>query len=381
MPARPSLPALTGLRFVAAAIVVAYHARAIIPAFRTTPWLTVFGAGYTGVSLFFVLSGFVLTYNYLTPDGGGVRSVREFLIARFARVYPVYLLAIVLSAPLFVRDLQREGGGALLHNGPRMAAATLALVQAWIPPYACRLNCPGWSLSAEAFFYALFPVLGLWLAHRSRRQLMQLAVACWGLACLMALLYIARDPDGVRIATAATDRFWIKLLKFNPLVRLPEFVLGIITGLMFLRAPQLTARTAGRISIAAVAVIAITFALHQQLPYPLLHNGLLSLVFATLIFALAAGGGPIARVLSTRPLQLLGEASYALYLLHVSVLVYTIKALQVIGLSIERTPVLILLYLVGVQLLAIVVLQRVEEPARRAIRAWWQGRSPARAVP
>jgi peptidoglycan/LPS O-acetylase OafA/YrhL len=377
MAARPALPALTGLRFVAAAIVVMYHARAMIPAFRTNPWLTFFGAGYTGVSLFFVLSGFVLTYNYLTPDGTGVRSVRDFLSARFARVYPVYLLGIIVAAPLFVRDLQREGGQALLHTGPKMTLATVALVQAWIPPYACRLNCPGWSLSAEAFFYALFPVLGVWLARRTKQQLLSSIAIGWVLICAMAILYIARDPDMAGVATAATDAFWIKLLKFNPLVRLPEFMIGIATGLLFLRAPKLLGSRAGTVSVLATVLVATAFAFHLQLPYPLLHNGLLSLVFAALIFALAAGGGPIARVLGSPRMHVLGEASYALYLLHVALLAYTIKALSFAGLSIERTPALIIVYLIGVQLVAIAVLRWIEEPARRAIRARFQHRSAA----
>jgi peptidoglycan/LPS O-acetylase OafA/YrhL len=371
--AKPALPALTGLRFVAAAIVVAYHARAIVPAFRAEPYLTGFGAGYTGVSLFFVLSGFVLAYNYLTPDGSRVTNVRDFLVARFARVYPVYLVGIAFAAPLFLRDLQKEGGmPVILRDAPKMTAATVALLQAWIPPYSCRLNCPGWSLSAEAFFYVLFPLIGVWLSRRSRRGLLTLATLCWVLACAFAALYILRDPDAVGTATAATDRFWIKLLKFNPLVRLPEFVIGVATGVLFLRAPGLLGRRAGALSVFALAVTAVLFASHQSLPYPLMHNGLLSLLFALLIFSLATGDGPIARLLSTKPLHVLGEASYALYLLHVAMLVYTIKALSLFGMTMDRTPALILLYLVLAQLLAIGVLRWIEEPARKAIRRRFQ---------
>src|SRR5262245_1529969 len=64
-PRRPALPALTSVRFLAALHVVVYHFFLVFPS--RLPWLVagVIGAGYTGVSFFFVLSGFVLAYNYL----------------------------------------------------------------------------------------------------------------------------------------------------------------------------------------------------------------------------------------------------------------------------------------------------------------------------
>jgi peptidoglycan/LPS O-acetylase OafA/YrhL len=373
MAARAPLPALTGLRFVAAALVVAYHAHAMIPAFRTNPYLTFLGAGYTGVSLFFVLSGFVLTYNYLEPDGRGVTSVRDFLIARLARVYPVYLLGLVLGAPILFRELQKTGGMSLvLREGAPIAAANLLLLQAWVPPYSCRLNCPGWSLSAEAFFYLLFPFIGALLVRRQQRSLLLIITACWVTACAVAFGYMRLDPDHIGVATAATDVFSIKLLKFNPLVRLPEFVLGIAAGLLFLRAPTLLGRSAALVSIVGALAIGAAYAVHEQLPYAMLHNGLLAPLFAVVIFALAAGGGPLAQLLSTRTLHVLGEASFALYLLHVAVLVYVIKALGIFGLSMERTPALTIVYAIVVQLIAIAVLKWIEEPARKAIRKRFQ---------
>jgi peptidoglycan/LPS O-acetylase OafA/YrhL len=377
--ARPALPALTGLRFVAAAQVVAFHAHAMVPTLRDSPWLTFLGAGYSGVSLFFVLSGFVLTYNYLTPDGAAVTSVREFYAARLARVYAVYGFGMVLAFPIFVRDLQRAGGNAyLLKAGVPITASVVALVQAWIPAYACRLNCPGWSLSTEAFFYLLFPLLGVMLARRKPALLMTIAGVSWVLACGFALLYITRDPDKLGVTGANSYATYLSVLKFNPLIRLPEFVLGVSTGLLFLRKPAALGRYAALASILALGVAITVLALHDRIPYPLMHNGLLAPIYALLIFALAAGVGPLARLLSTRTMKLLGEASFALYLLHVAVLVYVIKGFGVIGLSMETQPVLVVVYLIAVQLLSIAVLRYIEEPARRVIRKWLGG--PRRAT-
>ena len=367
--ARPALPALTGLRFIAAAQVVGFHAHAMVPAWRDNPALAFLGAGYSGVSLFFVLSGFVLAYNYLTPDGGGVSSVRDFLVARFARVYAVYLVGIVLALPIFARELQRSGtAGAILRDGVPVTTATLALVQAWIPPYACRLNCPGWSLSAEAFFYLTFPLLGAWLCRRGRPALLLVGAVCWIVACSLVLSYLHIDPERLGGVTAATQSNWVAMLKFNPLLRLPEFILGVSTGLIFLRDPAALRKVAGPLSIATLLVIVALLSQHEHMRYLLIHNGVMSPLYALLIVTLACGVGPLAALLSTKLLGLLGEASFALYLLHVALLVYVVKALAALHLSIDRTPALISVYLIVTQGIAILVLLRIEEPARRFIR-------------
>lgn len=369
MAARPALPALTGLRFIAAAQVVGFHAHAMVPAWRTNPALAFLGAGYSGVSLFFVLSGFVLAYNYLTPDGTGVTSVRDFLVARFARVYAVYLVGIVLAFPLFVRDLQRtSGAGALLREGLPVTAATATLLQAWIPPYACRLNCPGWSLSAEAFFYLTFPLLGVWLCRRSRSTLVIIGILCWVLACSLVLGYLKLDPEHTGAVTAFTTTPLTAALKFNPLLRLPEFILGVSTGLIFLRDPDALKRIAGPLSVVTLIVIGSLLSQHERMLYLLIHNGVMAPLYALLIITLACGVGPLAALFSTKLFGLLGEASFALYLLHVALLVYVVKVLSVLGLSIDRTPALITVYLIVAQGLAILVLLKIEEPARRFVR-------------
>jgi peptidoglycan/LPS O-acetylase OafA/YrhL len=365
MTARPSLPALTGLRFLAAALVVGYHIHAFVPALSTNAALTALGAGYTGVSLFFVLSGFVLAYNYLAPDRAGVASVRDFLVARFARVYAVYLLCAVIAFPLFVRNLTYNGiAGQKLRDGVLVTISSVTLTQAWIPHYACELNCPGWSLSAEAFFYAMFPIIGLWLARRHRDSLPLIAAACWflSLAAAFAYLTLYAPPPG------AIDETWLNVLKYNPLIRLPEFIVGVACGLIFLHSPGAMRRAAPVLTIVLIIALGAILHSHASLPYPLLHNGLLAPLFALLILALAAQRGPLATILSTAPLQLLGEASFALYLLHMPIFSYFRSALKYLGTSVDRAPWLIVVYLVAVQLLAIAVLRVVEEPARRAIR-------------
>lgn len=368
--ARPQLPALTGLRFVAAALVVLFHARGMLPSLRDNPALDILGSGYSGVSLFFVLSGFVLAYNYLTPDGTGVTDTRDFLIARFARIYPVYLVGIVIGFPLFVRDLQRSGGNAqLLREAPPITALTVTLLQSWVPDYACRLNCPGWSLSTEAFFYLAFPTIGVWLVRRQRAALLAFVVVCWAIAMGIAFTYMRRNPDHFTEFTAASRADWLGMVKFSPLFRLPEFALGMAAGLLFLRAPQAFGRYASTIGLLAAASIVAVLSFHDRLPYLAIHNGILAPFFAILIMTLATGAGPLAWLLGTRPLRLLGEASFALYLMHLAILSYATKALEMAGMSMNTAPWLLIVTLVVMQVLSIAILHFIEEPARRAIRS------------
>lgn len=121
---RSHLTALTGLRFLAAIHVVLFHRR---EAFPGLPYAVenLLVSGNIGVNLFFVLSGFVLAYNYMNDDG--LPSRREFWVARFARIYPVYLLAFLLFAPVVAAAaLAAFGsvlGGGSLNRSPLFAFA------------------------------------------------------------------------------------------------------------------------------------------------------------------------------------------------------------------------------------------------------------------
>src|SRR6476661_1182191 len=102
--ARALLPALTGVRFFAAFYVVLFHFT--LWYFAAAPqWVrNIVSSGYVGVDLFFVLSGFVLTYTYLVPGASHVPR-REFWVARIARIYPMYLVALALALPITLHSI------------------------------------------------------------------------------------------------------------------------------------------------------------------------------------------------------------------------------------------------------------------------------------
>ncbi|ORT55298.1 acyltransferase [Streptomyces sp. CB03238] len=207
------LPSLTGLRFWAALLVVLYHlSRQVgeIPGVSELVWY-----GRSGVTFFFVLSGFVLAWTY---DGKRVPAP-VFLWRRFARIWPLLAASTVLSV------------GAWLALGEEVSvkavAASLLLVHAWVPdPVVLRGGNPAaWSLSDEAWFYLIFPLLMALPAVRSARGRRWIAVAvCAG----VVLLWLS----GSLYADSGT-RAWA--LDYLPLTRTLQFLLGVVTGLAVAR--------------------------------------------------------------------------------------------------------------------------------------------------
>lgn len=310
------LPALTGLRFFAALHVVVFHFgfgwMELAPG-----WMQAISqCGYASVGLFFVLSGFVLSYNYLGPEERMAVEPRTFWSARIARIYPVYVLALVLLAPHVM-------AGSLAANSPAMAAAKLAvgggsallLVHTWLPPATLYWNPPGWSVAVEAFFYAVFPALAVRVGRWARARLLWALAGLWALGLLPSLLYLALEPDG-EPASILSRGVWLTVLKFNPVLRLPEFLMGVVLGRLFLQEGTARGRTGALLAPVAALLTVGAFASSAWLPFPLLHNALLAPVYALLVYGLARGGGALGWLLSRPLLVRLGEASYALYILH-----------------------------------------------------------------
>ena len=307
--------ALTGLRFWAALHVVVFHFGGAWMELAPGWMQAISLCGYASVGLFFVLSGFVLAYNYLSPDGRMTVGRRAFWSARAARVYPVYALALVLLAPKVI-------AGSLAANSAAVAAAKLAvgggsallLVHAWLPPASLYWNPPGWSVAVEAFFYALFPAVVGWVGLLRRERLVWALAGLWALGLLPSLLYLGLEPDGGPVTQDARGT-WLAVLKFNPVLRLPEFLMGVVLGRLFaLETPGLK-RTGALMAPGAAVLVLGAFALSQHIPFPLMHNALLAPVYALLVYGLARGGGWLGGFLSRPALVRLGEASYSLYIL------------------------------------------------------------------
>ncbi|CAO5149749.1 exopolysaccharide production protein ExoZ [Frankia sp. AiPs1] len=296
--ARPDLPALTGLRGAAATLVFLRHIDADVG--DTLPVAPLGNIGYTGVSFFFVLSGFVLTW------AAGPVSRARFYWRRFARIYPLYLVAVLLWFPVaWSLGMIGEFG-----SKPVALLPSLLLVQAWIPTQSIYFGWGGavlWSLSCEAFFYLVFPLVHPRLAARANAGRIRLALLVLLPAAAVSCLAGVVDP---RVDLAAYA---------NPAVRLGEFILGIVLGLLAREGSRGTTGQRRTLALLAAAWLAVPIGL--GFPYGD-RQGLIDTLalpsFAVAIFLVGTREADGCRVpgASARPMVYFGAISYAFYLAH-----------------------------------------------------------------
>ncbi|MGW8399132.1 acyltransferase family protein [Streptomyces lydicus] len=299
------LPSLTGLRFTAAGGVVFTHCALLTdPRLATTLGPQVW-VGASAVSLFFVLSGYVLMHSARPND-----TARAFWRRRAAKILPNHVLTwcVVLVALACAGTAAADAPGVVAH------LSALFLVNTWVPSrsFVSAGNPVSWSLAAEIFFYLLFPVLRPWVARLSRRGLLAGAAGALALVWGWPLLYeTVVAPDG-----AFFTGYWCVYML--PLARLPEFVLGMMAARIRatgLRLPRLA------VLPAALGVFSTLLVNSSFLPHVYMYAAATALPLVLLVHAVAEldlRGKP--SLLRTRPLVLLGEISYALYLVHFLVL-------------------------------------------------------------
>jgi peptidoglycan/LPS O-acetylase OafA/YrhL len=369
---RPRLPALTSIRFFAALWVAIFHIQAMQAFFFPVAAVRQFASiGYCGVSFFFVLSGFILVYTY----SGRAASLREFWQSRFARIYPALAFCMLLTGPGFFFCCIRIQAHDPHFNIPEWnwiaphmwlgAVLSVTLLESWIPQAALAWNMPNWSLSVEAFFYFMFPFLLPRLTRLSRRQLAAIVPVGWLFALVCTLAYMRFHPDGAAEITHHTIGPWIYALKYHPLMRLPEFLMGMAAGLLFLRGER-NRKMAWPLVLLGLTAIAAVVVLSPWIPFLVIHTALLAPAFAVLIYGIAlrpAGVG----VLENRAMEALGEASYPFYLLHPIVISMVFQDWRTGGLH-HQTLLGLGIWLLLAVAIAVLVDRFVERPLRRLLR-------------
>jgi peptidoglycan/LPS O-acetylase OafA/YrhL len=371
---RERLEALTSMRFLAAALVVVFHVSHQTPVMQRLPRLLRSGieSGYVWVGFFFILSGFILAYQYGSRVAREGFDLRDFWLARFARIYPGFLLGFLLVAGLL--SVKVWDGGYPPGGGAGMTAdlfATLGLVQAWVPSFAITFNFPSWSISVEAFFYLLFPLLALASAKFSLKRFLGLAGLLYLASVLGHLAYCAVAPFGWLGNDWAHDA-GRNFIKFFPLLHLPGFILGMAMGRLFAARQELgLTEVVGR-QLARVAAILVLAGLgvSDRIPLALMHNVALALPFAALILGLALAPATSFGAWLSHPIPVaLGEASYSLYILQVPVIWLFVQRVEwTNATSLPFAFFYRLAILAAITLLALVSHRFLETPARIWIR-------------
>lgn len=302
---------LTAFRFIAAVGVFLDH----LDFFSGSPELrsiyeNYFGKGYIGVIFFFILSGFILTYNYHSKLVSlASTETKKFFVSRFARIYPVHVLTFVLALPLVYHsiptDLAGEAANVLIN---------LLLLQGFLPVFFRDYNIPSWSLSDELFFYILLPLILVscsWIKRLAVIKVGGLAVSLWVVA--VGVVWFLKD-----IAFS----HW--LFYISPYFQLVNFLMGALLCFVFLgiRNARLSRSAMTLFEVASIVglFVAIQHASNSRTPF--LESVYYTPVFSFIIIVFAFQRGWLSQFMSKPLLVHLGEISFSFYMLHRIVISY-----------------------------------------------------------
>jgi peptidoglycan/LPS O-acetylase OafA/YrhL len=357
---KTELSALTGVRFYAALLVFLSHAPLLPGMESLADGNLLFNAGVVGVSFFFVLSGFILTYNYVDVFRNDlrVRNYQKFVWDRLTKIYPVHLAVTLLMIPaqIFSPNFSLDWRAAPVH---------LLLAQCFWPspepPFHKYLNVPSWSISCELFFYLLLPLTIYCLFGKFRRSVPVSLLIIY--TCAMGWL--------LRGSSDAAQLFYVSW--FAP-SRFPEFFLGVLLACLYLSTSRRHgAVTSSLLEVSGLAFIFLGAVYRLHAPWPLWGGLLYAPGSALLIYGLAQKRGIFAWHLSHPWLNLLGTASFSFYMIHAPIL----RALRLLWLYLgwrvaSRVGFVstALIVCLAVQGLAIAICYGYEIPVQKRLRKW-----------
>lgn len=374
---------LTSMRFFASMIIVISHIGYYLNLhpenhlihtlfFQThgrAPLFTLLGTPL--MTLFFILTGFVITYRYEYQIKNQSTTNHHFLIARFARLYPTYLLTLGLSLPLlFINNIYTDDYFDTL-NVILKTLLNLCLLHSYVPYYdiMSNVNPPIWTLSVDVLFYLSFPYL---IKMRPGRLYL------FTLLLLLIVFSCATVEFYQKIAISRIFSFIT-----SPFFRIVDFIIGIHLARLFI---ALKDRAPGSglfhlLEPLSIGVYLLFFCLERKFIIPVVYAFdlfyLLPIGFIVLTFAFQKGF--ISRFLQLRSLVLLGNASYAIYIYHWMIISYTNYWLKIFNIPTHATLLVVslMLFVIGASIgVALLSYTYFEQPLNNFIRRRYTDHRP-----
>ncbi len=346
-----------------------YEVGNLVPVFANFYWWT-----DAAVDLFFCLSGFTLSFAY----GAGIAdrlSFRNYFVARIARIYPLYLLTLVLCA-FMVERLTKFEYTVNLWDFVRQ----LAMVNAWsFVSSGTHWNAPAWSVSVEFFCYVfIFPAL-FYLSRRMLRQdwRMRMPLATVSMGC--GYVVFACFTNGMIFKCGRDAACHISEMTFA--VGLLRGLFGFAAGWAaygsFVRRDPASVWAARNANLIAGALLAVVLA--GWTGTPLVQ--LMMLGFPVLVLAVSSGPSTTTRLLSSGPFHYLGKISYSIYLLHMPVAYFGWRWAGLFGENPIRSVWSTLVLVATLFAVSALSYHLVEMPLRQTLRRAWQTPGPADPAP
>ncbi len=357
-PGSDHLAPLTSIRFLAGVPIVLFHATIMPPIDLERGWLQGFinTLAVAGVTFFFILSGFLLGRRYGEKILNRTTSIRDYLVLRLARIYPLYIAGLLVGAFSF---RNREWTYEQLFFA-------VTMMQSWVPDpkYFTAINPPSWSISVEIFFYLAF----IGLVRLPSAVLVVLCLVFYGASCLIQQSNVL--PFEIEM--------W--LVYFSPLGRIPDFALGLLLHRFHLHKDakeraepfdpgRRTLVEAGTVILWLGSCFVVGAFINAGAH---ISKGWYYNVPATclLVYVFSLGGGAVSKAISHPVLVFLGYASYAMYLVHVIIVFRMSYLFEDLGLDM---PVLFGVLCVSLSIASSAVIYRYfEEPVRVRLIAYLQ---------
>ena len=299
------IESLTSIRFLAALMVVFSHMGFLANSesiLLKNLYVYVFYEGYIGVTFFFILSGFILSFSYTTRIKNNKISKIDYMISRFARIYPLHILSFLISLPLVFYAIYKN------NSSPLTLIPNVLLLQSFIPSseFFFSANAPSWSLSNEMFFYLLFP----FLLFRSNFFILTISL-------FVALFQIYIVYSGL---TQEQQHYWIYIF---PVSRLLDFITGILLYRLYIYLKDKSFRINSDIfQVSSILLLIATIIIKNNINQNYRFDLYYIIPMSFLIFSFAYSEGRISAFLSTKSFILLGESSFSLYLIHQLIIRY-----------------------------------------------------------
>lgn len=290
---------LTSLRFVFALMIFMHHY-----SIKKGSSEVLFPEGFLGVTFFFILSGFILSYTYWDRISGGTVSIGDFLKRRIFKLYPLHLLCLVIASII-------SRSSHILEIVPNVL-----LLQSWIPlkEYYFSGNAVSWCLSDEMFFYLVFPFFILFFnRHSLKSELLGLGIVLMFYICLIQLI-----PNSYTHA----------LFYINPLLRSLDFVIGILLFRIYKRwIVNDKINSYGSIFInilefTSIVLLFLMILISPTIPEQYKYASYYWLPMCIMIISFSytshnkKSGGIISHILSYPLFVKLGEVSFCFYMIH-----------------------------------------------------------------
>lgn len=333
---------ITFTRFVAAIAIVISHFNKDLFLYHTDYISDIFLRANVGVSYFFILSGFIMIVAYHKKNS---IDYADYYRNRLARIYPLYIVGLLLY--LITRYSNCSVYKLILY---------LLGMQSWFPGEALVLNFPGWSISVEFLFYFLFPFLYNRYYSKQNKSIWVIAIIIWIVTQVFSNFYVSSSWYEGPHTKSHEFGFYFPLLHLN------EFLVGNLAGIFFVKHFKQKNYDLPVIAIFMVVLLALIFV-------PLnFHNGLMAVLFIPLIVLTSYNNGVLTKLFSLKPLEYLGEISYAIYIVHIPVL-YIIREILKQKHILLDIDMVFCLYMVILLIVSALLYQFVEKPLRDYLKS------------